>query len=112
MADTVQILTTIQDQYLENTRKTQEAIVKAISTWVEESKNLVPDVSPWSSNDQWPTTAEYVERSFRFTERLLTAQHEFAIALLEATTPEPETQKDGATSGARKPGAKTTATAA
>lgn len=87
MATATEMITALEDQVLETVRQGQEAVVKAVSTWAEVGKNLIPDLPPLPFADQLPATADLVENYFAFADKLLSAQHEFASAVLEAARP-------------------------
>jgi hypothetical protein len=83
-----------------------DSVVKAVHSWAEASKNLIPDLPPFPFADQVPTTAALVENAFEFAARLLTAQREFASAILEAAQPVLAKAKEAQ---AEKPGKPTAA---
>jgi hypothetical protein len=87
MATATEMITALEDQVLETVRQSQEAVVKAVQTWAEVGKNLVPDLPPMPFADQLPATADLVENAFAFADKLIASQREFASALLDAAKP-------------------------
>ncbi len=87
MATATEVITSVEDQVLESVKQGQEAIVKAVRTWADASKNLIPDLPPLPFADQLPATSELVENAFAFADKLLASQREFVAALLDATKP-------------------------
>ena len=87
MATATEVITSVEDQVLETVKQGQEAIVKAVRTWADASKNLIPDLPPLPFADQLPNVTELVETSFAFADKLIASQREFVAALLEATKP-------------------------
>jgi hypothetical protein len=87
MASATEMITALEDQVLETVKQTQEAVVKAVQTWAEAGKNIVPELPPLPFSDQLPAASEIVENAFAFADRLLKAQREFATAVIEAAKP-------------------------
>ena len=87
MANATDMITGLEDQVLETVKQGQEAIVKAVRTWADASKNLIPDLPPLPFADQLPNTTEIVENAFAFADKLLASQREFVAAVLEAAKP-------------------------
>lgn len=110
MATATEMITALEDQVLETVKQTQDAVLKAVQTWAEAGKNIVPELPPLPFSDQLPAASEIVENAFAFADRLLKAQREFANAVLEAAKPVLAGEKNGSTSrAASKSAAKTTA---
>ncbi len=70
MATATDMFTGLEDQVLETVKQGQEAVVKAVRTWADASKNLIPDLPPLPFADQLPTTTEIVENAFAFADKL------------------------------------------
>ena len=87
MATATDMITGLEDQVLESVKQGQEAIVKAVRTWADAGKNLIPDLPPLPFADQLPNTSEMVENAFAFADKMLASQREFASAILEAAKP-------------------------
>jgi cell division septum initiation protein DivIVA len=87
MATATEMITALEDQVLETVKQTQDAVLKAVQTWAEAGKNIVPELPPLPFSDQLPAAHEIVENAFQFADRLLKAQREFANAVLEAAKP-------------------------
>jgi hypothetical protein len=111
MASATEMITALEDQVLEAVRQSQEAVVKAVQTWAEAGKSLVPELPPLPFADQLPNAADMVENAFNFADRLLATQRQFAAAVLDAARPVlGATDKAVKTNGGSKtgPGSKTT----
>jgi hypothetical protein len=105
MATATEMFSALEDQVLETVRQSQEAVVKAVKTWAEAGKSIVPDLPPLPFADQLPNTVDIVENAFDFADKLLAAQRDFAAAVLEAAKPvlgKPETPKTTSRSTASK----------
>jgi hypothetical protein len=87
MATATEMITALEDQVLETVKQTQDAVVKAVQTWAEAGKNIVPELPPLPFSDQLPAAHEIVENAFAFADRLLKVQREFANAVIEAAKP-------------------------
>lgn len=87
MATATEMFSALEDQVLETVRQSQEAVVKAVKTWAEAGKSIVPDLPPLPFADQLPNTVDIVENAFDFADKLLAAQRDFAAAVLEAARP-------------------------
>jgi len=87
MATANDMITSLEDQVLETVKQGQEAIVKAVQTWADASKNLVPDLPPLPFADQLPNVSQLVENGFAFADKLFASQREFAAAILDAAKP-------------------------
>lgn len=87
MATATEMISALEDQVLETVRQSQEAVVKAVKTWAEAGKSIVPDLPPLPFADQLPNTVDIVENAFEFADKLLAAQRDFAAAVLEAAKP-------------------------
>src|SRR5436309_13638075 len=87
MATATDMITGLEDQVLESVKQGQEAVVKAVRTWADASKNLIPDLPPLPFADQLPATSEIIENAFAFADKLLASQREFTAAILEAAKP-------------------------
>jgi hypothetical protein len=91
--------TPAQDEFLAITRKSQEAVIAAIKTWVETVKAATPRVSPLTDRlpkmpsfslplaDRLPGREETVANAYRLAEQMLANQRKFAEDLLKLMTP-------------------------
>jgi hypothetical protein len=112
MANATEMISSLEDQVLESVKQGQEAIVKAVRTWADASKNLIPDLPALPFSDQVPATSELVENAFAFCDKILASQREFAAAILDAAKPVFGATDKAMKNGAIKTGpAKTTAAA-
>jgi len=112
MATATEMITSLEDQVLETVKQGQEAIVKAVRTWADASKNLIPDLPPLPFADQLPATSELVENAFAFVDKLLASQREFASAILDAAKPVYSATDKAVKNGAAKPTSTTAKTSA
>ena len=62
MANATEMLDSLEDQVLEAVRQSQDAVVKAVKTWADAGKNLVPDLPALPFADQLPNTSELSTR--------------------------------------------------
>ena len=113
MATATDMIASLEDQVLETVKQGQEAVVKAVRTWADASKNLIPDLPALPFADQLPNSTEIVENAFAFADKLLASQREFAAAVLEAAKPVYGAADKAVKNGAPKaaPAAKTSAAA-
>jgi hypothetical protein len=109
MATATDMFTGLEEQVLETVKQGQEAIVKAVRTWADASKNLIPDLPPLPFSDQLPNTSEMVENAFALCDRILASQREFAAAILDAAKPVLGATDKAVKNGAAKPAPKTSA---
>ena len=103
MATATDMFTSLEDQVLETVKQGQEAIVKAVRTWADTSKNLIPDLPPLPFADQLPNVTEIVENGFAFADKLIASQREFAAAILDAAKPVYNATDKAVKNGASKP---------
>ncbi|WP_018601307.1 MULTISPECIES: hypothetical protein [unclassified Mycobacterium] len=87
----------VQEQALETVRKTQDAVVEAVTIWTETANKLAAQLPEFAKDykgpefadftKQFPTAADLIDSNFDFIERLLTNQRDFAQRILAATQP-------------------------
>ena len=79
----------MQAQFLDSIRKSQEAVVDALRTWVETVHSMTPSlpVSTVPFADKLPKPSDLVADAFDFAGQLLAAQRKFAEDVLQATAP-------------------------
>lgn len=111
MATATDMFTGLEEQVLETVKQGQEAIVKAVRSWADASKNLIPDLPPLPFADQLPNVSSLVENSFAFADKLIASQREFAAAILDAAKPVLGATGKAVSNGSTKatPAAKTSA---
>ena len=107
MASATEMITALEDQVLETVRQGQDAVVKAVRTWAEAGKSIVPEMPATPFAEYLPGTADLVENAFAFADKLIATQREFAAAILDAAKPlisaaEKATPKNGSTRSASK----------
>jgi hypothetical protein len=77
----------IQDQVLDLVARVQEPVVSAVRTASVKVEDRVPEVRlPWVG-DTLPTATQLVDAQFRFRQRMLENQKDFAKAVMAATLP-------------------------
>ena len=119
--------TPAQDEFLAMTRKSQEAVIAAIKTWVETVKTASPRLAPLTDKlpkmpsfsvplaDRLPGREETVANAYRLAEQVLANQRKFAEDLLKLMTPlipgrvESTPGSDAPESAPASPAAKSTA---
>ena len=78
----------LQDEILKTVRKSQEAVIDAIKTWVETVQSITPKIPavdmPFA--DKLPKPEEVVASAYDFAEQLLASQRKFAEEVLKATS--------------------------
>jgi len=91
--------TPAQEEFLAITRKSQEAVIAAIKTWVETVKTATPRLAPLTDKlpklpsfsvplaDRLPGPEETVANAYRLAEQVLASQRKFAEDLLKMMTP-------------------------
>jgi hypothetical protein len=112
MPNATEMYSAVEDQVLETVKQGQEAIVKAVRTWADASKNLIPDLPPLPFADQVPGTVDLVESAFAFADKMLASQREFAAAILDAAKPVLGATDKAVKNGAAKPAPAKSSTAA
>jgi hypothetical protein len=77
----------VQNEVLNTVRKSQEAVIDAIKTWVETVQSIAPKIPaveiPYA--DKLPKPDEIVASAYDFAEQLLASQRKFAEEVLKAT---------------------------
>jgi hypothetical protein len=91
--------TPAQEEFLAITRKSQQAVIAAIKTWVETVKTASPRLAPLTDKlpkmpsfslplaDRLPGREEAVASAYRLAEQMLANQRKFAEDLLKLMTP-------------------------
>ena len=78
----------VQNEVLNTVRKSQEAVIDAIKTWVETVQSITPKVPaveiPYA--DKLPKPEEVVASAYDFAEQLLASQRRFAEEVIKATS--------------------------
>ena len=74
----------VQGQTLDAVRKTQDAVVEAVTAWTE-TANKIPGYAGFTK--QFPAATEVIDSNFDFAQQILTSQRAFAGRIVAATTP-------------------------
>ena len=100
----------VQGQILDTIRKSQEAVIDAITTWTDAVRSVTPSLPvpqpPFA--DKMPKPGELVADAYDFAEQLLAAQRKFAEEVVAATAPlltGASQAKQGGTTASRQGGA-------
>ena len=76
----------VQEQILATIRKSQEAVIDAITAWAETIKSITPELPALPEFvDKLPKTEELVSNAYDFAEKLLAGQRQFAEKVVAAT---------------------------
>jgi hypothetical protein len=78
----------LQDEFLNTVRKSQEAVIDAIKSWVETVQSVTPKIPSVQvpGADRLPKPEDVVASAYDFAEQLLASQRRFAEEVLKATT--------------------------
>jgi hypothetical protein len=79
----------VQDEILKTVRKSQEAIIDAITAWADTIQSMTPKLPTVSVPlaDRLPKPEDVVASAYDFAEQLLASQRRFAEDVLKATVP-------------------------
>src|SRR6202022_519587 len=89
----------LQEEFLALTRKSQDAMIRAIRTWAETLRTVTPKLPPVADRlprlpsvtlpftDKLPKPEDVVASGYDFAEHLLAVQRKFAEDLLKVTEP-------------------------
>lgn len=86
MPTAVETTTTIQDQLFETIQSGQRAVVESVRQW-SETVELIASRLPELAFSEPMRPTQVFEAGIGFTERLVSAQRDFASQLLEAALP-------------------------
>ena len=77
----------LQEEFLNAVRKSEEAVIDAIKTWVETVQSITPKVPSVQvpGADKLPKPQEVVANAYDFAEQLLATQRKFAEEVVKAT---------------------------
>ena len=79
----------LQEEFLKMIRVSQETVVEAVKTWVDNVRAVTPRVSsirvPLA--DRLPNPEDVVTSAYDLAEKLLAGQRQFAEELVKATAP-------------------------
>ncbi len=87
----------VQDQTLDAVRKTQNAVIEAVTAWAETANKFtaqlpdfakgyeVPEFADFTK--QFPTAVEVIDSNFDFAEQILASQRDFAQRIVAAAKP-------------------------
>lgn len=86
-----------QEQALDTVRKTQDAVVEAVTAWTETANKLTAQLPDFVKDyelpefadftKQFPTASEVIDSNFDFAQKVLTMQRDFAQRIITAAKP-------------------------
>ena len=74
----------VQGQTLDAVRKTQDAVVEAVTAWTE-TADKIPGYARFTK--QFPAATEVIDSNFDFAQQILSSQRDFAARIVAATAP-------------------------
>jgi len=79
----------LQEEFLKMIRVSQETVVEAVKTWVDNVRAVTPRVSSIQVPlaDRLPNPEDVVTSAYDLAEKLLAGQRQFAEELVKATAP-------------------------
>ena len=79
----------LQEEFLKMIRASQETVVEAVKTWVDNVSAVTPRVPSIQVllADRLPKPADVVTSAYDLAEKLLSGQRQFAEELVKATAP-------------------------
>jgi hypothetical protein len=79
----------VQDEFLNTLRKSQETLIEAIKSWVENIQAITPKLPSVNVPlaEKLPKPEEVVANAYDFAEKLLAGQRKFAEDMVKALTP-------------------------
>jgi hypothetical protein len=80
----------VKDQTMDTVRKTQDAVVEAVTAWSEHAI-MGPAFDDFTK--QFPTVAEVIDANFDLAQRILSNQRDFAHRIIAAATPKSDAPK-------------------
>jgi len=96
MSGTNGLTNEVQEQILQTTRKSQEAVVDGVRAWSEAIEKVALPLPSNPLADQLPKPIDAVDAAFDLAEQLLATQREFAHNLLGAAEPVQRTKEQTA----------------
>jgi hypothetical protein len=87
MTETQNATRELQDEILKTVRKSQQAVLDAITTWAEAVQSIKPKLPSVNVpfTDKLPKPEDIVSGAYDFAEQLLASQRKFAEDVLKAT---------------------------
>ena len=77
----------VQGEILNTVRKSQDAVVEAITRWADAVQSIAPSMPVLPYTDKLPKPEEFVANAYDFAEQLLASQRKFAESVVHVTTP-------------------------
>ena len=77
----------VQGEILNTVRKSQDAVVDAITRWADAVQSISPSMPVLPYTDKLPKPEEFVANAYDFAEQLLASQRKFAESVVHVTAP-------------------------
>jgi hypothetical protein len=87
MTETRNIGQEVQGEILNTVRKSQDAVVEAITRMADAVQSIAPSMPVLPYTDKLPKPEEFVSNAYDFAEQLLASQRKFAENVLHASAP-------------------------
>ena len=87
MTETRTIGQEVQGEILNTVRKSQDAVVEAITRMADAVQSIAPSMPVLPYTDKLPKPEEFVANAYDFAAELLASQRKFAESVLHATAP-------------------------
>jgi hypothetical protein len=97
----------VQQQILENVKRSQDAIVEAVRRFSQTTGGRLPDLPDLPLSERLPDAGEVVETYFAFRQELLASQRDFAARLIDAARTGSKARDAKKSGGARRSAKKT-----
>jgi hypothetical protein len=97
MSNAQEIGQKVQNETLDAVRKTQDAVIEAVTAWTETASKLTAQLPDFAKDyevpefadftKQFPNAAEVIDSNFDFAQQILANQRDFAQRVVAATKP-------------------------
>jgi hypothetical protein len=87
----------LQEQAMDAVRKTQDAVIEAVTAWTETADKLTAQLPEYAKRykapefadftKQFPNAADVIDSNFDFAQQILANQRDFAQRIVAATQP-------------------------
>ncbi len=94
--------TTMQEQFLDAIKTSQDAILSTVDSFVESAAPITEKLPAAPFADQMPSAVDVIDNAFSFAQKLLANQKDFALKLANAYSPaKPAATKTGPKAAAK-----------
>ena len=87
MDSTLEAISSANENTLKYVTSVQDRVLSAYRDLASSTKTDIPSVAPWIQTPEPETTRQIVEETFAFCTKLLEANKQFALGLLETSEP-------------------------